>query len=579
MISNIYNTIVLINLFAKKKISLIFLFFFISGFLEMVGISMVIPIISVLLEAGEKNKYFWIYYFLDENISKKLALLYLILFFLFILILKYLTSVIIEILLVKYTKLIEIDINAKILNYQFIEGNFNLNYQKSDSGKLSRLILTDVPVFVKLGLLPSLQIIKNLFLIILILFLIIFSSGIYLMLFLISVIFIFFCIYLIIKNKFSSYSATYNENINKKHNLLMQFIKGFRTIKINLLKEYFINQFTINEKEIIKFDIANKLIAVFPKIIIEIFFVLSIFGFIYINFDRNIEIVPILGLMAFAIYRCQPSMVQIFSAYSSIKLHNEQIVDIGKILRFITKIPPYNFFIKNNIDLEFKKDSKIIIKNMGFEYKESNNQKAIFSNVNLELQFNKIYGLKGDNGSGKTTFIDLLSSYIQPTEGEILLDDKNIYSQNINWTKYIAYLDQNFFLFNGSIKDNITLQKFNNKKYDKNLYNEVIEITNLGNFIASYPEKDEKYLSGFEKNISGGQKQKLCLARCLYQGSKVLILDEPTSALDVVSAGIFKNYLSQIKKDKLVILITHDANLLKICNHVMEIKDRNILQY
>jgi ATP-binding cassette subfamily C protein len=216
---------------------------------------------------------------------------------------------------------------------------------------------------------------------------------------------------------------------------------------------------------------------------------------------------------------------------------------------------------------------------MSFEYNESNNQKDIFSNVNLELEFNKIYGLKGDNGSGKTTFIDLLSSYIRPTKGEILLDDKNIYSQDMNLNKYIAYLDQNFFLFNGSIKDNITLQKFNNKKLDKDLYKEVIEITNLGNFIASYPEKDEKYLSGFEKNISGGQKQKLCLARCLYQGSKVLILDEPTSALDVESANIFKNNINKIKKDKLVILITHDVNLLKICNYVMEIKHRNILKY
>jgi ABC-type bacteriocin/lantibiotic exporter with double-glycine peptidase domain len=581
MFTNIYKIINSVFFFAKNKILLIFFLFFISLLLETIGVSMVVPIISVFIESNSMSKYLWTFNFINENTPRLTLLLYLIFFFSLILILKYIVSIIIEILLVKYTKSIEVEINSKILEYQFFDNPLKIIHDKKDSGNFSKLILTDVPVFVFNGLLSSLHIIKNLFIILLFFFLTIFSAGFYPVFFLVFIIIIFLSIYKILKTKFSFFSIDYNNKIYNKHQMIIQFIKGFKIIKINILKKYFIDQFSNNEKEIIKFDVINKLFNISPKIVVEMIFIFSVFGFILINFHKGSELVPIIGLLAFIIYRTQPLIVQVSSSYSTMKLFKEQITTIEKNLQFIKQLTSNDFPKNDKVNMKFKNASKIYLKNVSFSYKDkkSNSEKKILDDVNLELEFNKIYGLRGDNGSGKSTFADLISTYLAPQKGRILLDDQNIHNQDINWRKYIAYLDQNFFLFDATIRNNITLEKFNNKIFNKDRYNQVIQITNLEDFISSFPEKDEKYLSGFEKNISGGQKQKLCLARCLYQSNKVLILDEPTSALDLVSANIFKNNINQIKKDKLVILITHDVSILNICDHVMEIKDRNILKY
>jgi ABC-type bacteriocin/lantibiotic exporter with double-glycine peptidase domain len=578
MFINIYKTIYSVFFFAKNRILLIFSFFSISVLLEMIGVSMIVPIISVFIESNNVSKYLWTYNFINENIPRLTLLLYLIFFFLFILILKYITSIIVEILLVKYTKSIEIEINSKILEYQFIDSPLKIIHERKDSENFSKLILTDVPVFVSLGLLPSL---KNLFIILLFFFLTIFSTRFYPIFFLVFIIIIFLSIYKILKTKFSFFSIDYNNKINNKHQMIIQFIKGFKIIKINLLKKYFIDQFSNNEKEIIKFDVLNKLFNIFPKILIEMIFILSVFGFIYINFHKGLEVMPIIGFLAFIIYRSQPLIVQVSASYSTMKLYKEQIKTIERVLQFIKQLASNDFLKKDKVNVKFKNVSKIYLKNVSFSYKDkkSNNEKKILEDVNLELEFNKIYGLKGANGSGKSTFADLISTHSSPQKGRILLDNHDIHNLNINWKKYIAYLDQNFFLFNATIRNNITLEKFNNRIFDKDRYNQVIQITNLEDFISSFPEKDNKYLSGVDKDISGGQKQKLSLARSLYQNNKVLILDEPTSALDIVSVNIFRNNINQIKKDKLVILITHDVSILKICDHVLEIKDKNILKY
>jgi ABC-type bacteriocin/lantibiotic exporter with double-glycine peptidase domain len=480
--------------------------------------------------------------------------------------------------LVRYTKSIEIEINSKILEYQFIDNPLKIILERKDSGNFSKLILTDIPVFVSLGLLPSLHIIKNIFIILLFLFLTILSTGFYPVFFLGFIIIVFLSIFKILKKKFSFFAIDYNNKINNKHQMIIQFIKGFKIIKINLLKKYFIDQFSNNEKKIIKFDVLNKLFNISPKIVIEMIFILSVFGFIYINFNKGLEIMPIIGFLAFIIYRSQPLIVQISSSYSTMKLYKEQIKTVEQILFIIKQLISSDSIKKDKVIVKFKNGSKIYLKNVNFSYKDNknNSEKKILVDVNLELQFNKIYGLKGANGSGKSTFADLISTYAAPQKGRILLDDQDIHNPNINWKNYIAYLDQNFFLFNATIRDNITLEKFNNKIFDKDRYNQIIKITNLEDFISSFPEKDNKYLSGVDKDISGGQKQKLSLARSLYQNSKILILDEPTSALDSSSVDIFKNSFNKFKNENLVILITHDNSLLKMCDDVLEIKDKKI---
>ncbi len=583
MIKQLISIISSILFFAKAKIIIVFSLFFLLMFFELLSVSLIIPLITIVIKPENLENYLNKFSIDISNFSQSEILLFTITFFLLIIVARYILTVVIEILLIQYTKSIEIETNSQILNFQFSDNSLNILQKKKIRLDFSKLLLSDVPVFVSVGLVPTLQIIKNFVLLLALVFFVGYVTGFESIIFLLAIIGIFIFIYKTIKKKLDFFSVQSNTKLKIRYDKVMEFIKGFKIIKINSIKNFFIDEFNNNEKSIIKIDIFNKLLTIFPKIIIEFILLLTFCIFILINLDKQQQILPLVGLYSFVIYRAQPLISQIASSYVILKLKIEQIRFVKEILFLIKK----NYLVKKDsgyldekkISLENKinNSSKVIFKNVSFSYLESGKQNKIFENLNIEMKFNNLYGLKGPNGSGKSTFADLFSNYILPNQGNIFLNEVNIKDISQAWLQNISYLDQNIFLFDDTIKNNITLGKYQNKNFDAGLYEKVKEITKLDTFINEFKNKDNTFLSGFEKDLSGGQKQKIALARCLYKKSKVIILDEPTSALDKLSMAEIKNAIDVLKKNSLILLISHDENLLKYCDHILEIKNNTLV--
>tara|TARA_B100001250_G_scaffold390788_1_gene391060 strand:+ start:499 stop:2259 length:1761 start_codon:yes stop_codon:yes gene_type:complete len=582
MLKQLINILTSVLFFAKIEIFIIFSLFFILMIFELLSVSLIIPLISIVIQPEKVENYFSKFEINIGNLTQSELLFYTLIIFLLIIVIRYIFTVIIEVFLIRYTKNIEIEINNKILNFQFSDNELNILQKKKINHDFSKIILSDVPVFVSVGLVPTLIIIKNFILFLALVIFAAYATDIKSIIFLFLIISIFILVYKNIKKKINIYSIQSNEKLKVRYDKVMQFIKGFKIIKINSIKNFFIDEFKNNEKSIIKIDVFYKLLQIFPKIMIEFMLLVMFCVFIFINIDKQEQILPILGLYSFIIYRTQPMVTQIASSYVILKLKLEQINFVKEILLLIKKnitIKKFNSSIKKKklgSKLNINNNSKITFKNISFSYLENNKQNKIFENLNLELQFNNLYGLKGSNGSGKSTFADLFSNYILPNNGSILLDDIEIKDNHDSWIENISYLDQNIFLFDDTIKNNITLDKFQNKKFDEQVYERVKSITNLQEFIKKLPNKDNTMLSGFEKDLSGGQKQKIALARCLYKRSKIIILDEPTSALDNLSVEDIKNAIKELKKNSLILLITHNQDLLNYCDHILEIKNNTL---
>lgn len=219
---------------------------------------------------------------------------------------------------------------------------------------------------------------------------------------------------------------------------------------------------------------------------------------------------------------------------------------------------------------EIEKINSLEINNVSFSYKE----KQVLSNVNIKFDKNGIFGIIGESGVGKSTLINLLSNIYVPDKGTILVNGRNITEfKEKSLRQKIAVVSQEHFIFKGSIKQNFL--SINENLTDGEIIFYCKEC-GIHQFIDSLPEKYNSIIDENLTNLSEGQKQRIALARALSTGSQILILDEPVSSLDQNSSEIIKNTLEKIRDDKIIIIISHNYNILENADIVYEIAERKV---
>jgi ABC-type multidrug transport system fused ATPase/permease subunit len=556
----------------RKKIFFVYFLIIFSTLVELLGISLIIPLISIFLDPTKIITYQNIinFNFLKNFNSNYFANFILIIFF-FIFLTKYTLTIAIEYFVIKYSKQWEIDLIIKLIDY-------HLSRSWLDSIKNQNLliknILTDIPSFIYQGLTGVLNIFKIFFILSGIILYLIYSKGSLVIVVFLFAIFIFYFFLKIFKNYLNKVSVKFSDYMDIKYNLTAEITKGFREIKIHNLKLFFLKEYFNNENLIAKTDIIKKIVSIMPKIIIEILCISAFLLIVFFRSENPQDLIPFLGLLSFIIYRSQPLLSSLASLFASLQLFSRQINDAIIIIELSKN---FNNLNKNTLSkkIDINSMSKIEIKNLDFSY-EDNSSTKIFSNLNLSLQFGKIYGFKGENGSGKSTLADLIIGLLKPQNGEILINGKNINSFGDSWMNFVSYLSQNFFLFNDTIKNNITLNSKISNSIIEEEYNRALKISNLLDELKKFTDKDNTLLLSSGSNLSGGQKQRVAIARLIYRNSKIVVLDEPTASLDDKSSNLMMNMLKEIKQDKLIIVISHSQEILNKCDVIYEVKSNSI---
>lgn len=202
-------------------------------------------------------------------------------------------------------------------------------------------------------------------------------------------------------------------------------------------------------------------------------------------------------------------------------------------------------------------------------YFSFDNRKYILDGFNYKFKKGNIYCVVGRNGIGKSTLIDLMTGLLTNYNGEILYNSLNIKSLNLYSLRQnlIGITEQEPTLFNDSILKNLT---YGLKGYDTETIDKICREINIKDFVSSLPDGLNSNISEKAANISGGEKQKLSLARVLLKDSDVLVFDEPTSAMDHRSMSAFKNMLNGLKNDKIIVIVTHTDSILDIADEVID---------
>lgn len=226
----------------------------------------------------------------------------------------------------------------------------------------------------------------------------------------------------------------------------------------------------------------------------------------------------------------------------------------------------------NQIKID-SKEPNIVFKSVWYKYPQSENW--VFKKMNFEISTNEFIGISGKSGSGKTTIIDLITGLIQPSKGNILISNQNLKDIDLKyWRSKLGIVFQESYLINGSIAENIALgeKNINRAKVKESLIN-----ANAFEFVENLDKGIDENILDRGSRFSGGQKQRLALARALYKDPKILIMDEPTNALDINSEKIFIKSLKKISGSKIIIIVSHKDRILNSCDRVIKI-NKNLIE-
>lgn len=329
-----------------------------------------------------------------------------------------------------------------------------------------------------------------------------------------------------------------------------------------------------------KFEDINKkfyVISYQPRLFFEITTVLLILIMVgsisFFNSDIT-ELIPLITLIAATFVRMMPSFALISSSLNAIKYNEPSTKKLREnldLLNHFDKIEIHE--LSSDLKFNIHKDFEITLENINFNFKDKN----IFKNLNLNLKSNNLITIFGESGSGKSTFLNILSGLIKPSNGRVLINGNNIQDGIKNWFSKVGYVDQETIILNDSnILENVA---FGEEKPDLELFYSVMKKVNLYEYYNKLPQKEKTKLSEFGKNLSGGQKQRIGIARALYQQPKILLLDEPTSALDEDNEIEIFEYLKNLKKDIIIVVATHKIKAKNYSDKSYNIKENNLVDF
>lgn len=303
-----------------------------------------------------------------------------------------------------------------------------------------------------------------------------------------------------------------------------------------------------------------------PRIWFEVVFIVAFAG-IVLCWDaqgkHHAEIISTMILLAAAAFRLLPSATRILSALNNIQfglpiveLLNEDLKSVNQHAREV---------------LSF--ENGIVFKNVSFRY--SQDSPMILNAVSLEIKKNETVGVIGISGQGKSTLVNIMAGLLSPTSGEVYVDSKSIKNLEASWYRHIGYVPQQVYLLDDTIKRNVAFG-VPDEDIDESRVWAVLKKSGIESEVKEMFDGIETEVGERGARVSGGQKQRLGIARALYREPALLILDESTSSLDVNTEAEILETLSGLKGQVTMIIVSHRQSAIKDCDRIIKVSEGSL---
>lgn len=582
MINVIRKLSKLLNKGQKIKVAILFIMMLIGAFLETIGVSMIIPLVSAIMkpeELGENSYVIWICdVFHLESITSFVILLIFAMIFLYIfknvfLLFQYYVQN-------RFVYNNRFRVQKRLLN-DYLHRPYEY-FLHASTGEIIRVLNSDVThAFAALTTMLSffMEAVVSAMLI-LTLFVVDFTITIMVAVLLGVLVLV---IGVVIKpiNKKAGIKLQKNNALSSKWTL--QSIAGIKEIKVMQKEEYFNSQYykygikAINAEK--KFIVLSNV----PRLLIEagcISVMLLVIVIMIYNGRELTSMAPQLSAFAMAAVRLMPSINRLSTSYNTLfyqepgldklleNLNMESIQREGNVLykdenkkTEVIKIP----LIKDKIEL------------LHVSYSYPKTERRILEDVSIVIPAGKSVGIIGESGAGKTTVVDILLGLLELKEGQVLIDGIDIQKDYKGWLSQIAYVPQTIYLLDDTISNNIAFGYREEEISKEQIWN-VLEDSKLADFVRELPEGVDTEIGERGVRLSGGQRQRIGIARALYHDPKIIIFDEATSALDNDTEAAIMESIQELQGKKTMIIIAHRLTTISECDIVYRVVDGRIVR-
>lgn len=356
------------------------------------------------------------------------------------------------------------------------------------------------------------------------------------------------------------------EAISGMSHHVSESVLGIKVIRVSSVADSVLRRaksyFEIMRDSNFKRMIINGIPALFIQPI-SVIFVVSIFSFLYVTGNFK------LGAFVATMYLVHKIFTHIQGIQSTLYQLNEKIPYLERVVSFQEELARNAENYRGKGDFRFSENLEF--KGVDFSYRSG---KKILSGLTIIVKKGTMVGIVGKSGAGKTTIVDLLLRLWKPSKGTILIDGVDIAEINIkNWRENIAYVSQEMFVINDTVENNI---KFYGQDISDDDVRRAAKQAYIYDFIQSLPKKFKTEVGERGVLLSGGEKQRLVLARALARNPKILILDEATSALDNESERMIQRAIEELKRKITIIVIAHRLSTLLNCDKIIFLENGKV---
>lgn len=548
--------------FVRLQLTIIF-----ASFLEAAGILSIIPYVIFLQNFSNIKKTNFDYEILNNifvNYSDHQIIIFASIITFSIFVFSNISIILSNKYYINFSRDLQQNFARRLIDY-YLNQNFEfINKKKSNTILFN--VLSGAARSVNSVIYPCIQIISKSLVSLIIIFVLALTNLIITLLMIIIFGILFYIFSKFYKNEIK-YIASKIYNLAKKRQESAKQAIDFYFDTVFFGKKFVIKNFLGKNLNYLYVNSRNEFITFLPKYVLEIFAFGSIALLVplVIILKQDIsQIVPTLVLYVVSGYKLMPTAQSVYSSCILVKTNLKLFNDVSKDLINEKKDFKYSVIQKFNT---------IKFKNVSFSY----NKNQILKNVNFFVKKGSILGIKGPSGVGKSTFGFILSGLIKNYTGEVTINGKLIKGNIDTFNSKITYLNSNVNTYDFDLKHNIF---FSSNKFSKKIQNYIISKSELNSFLQNDLKNNIKFnLSQSKINLSTGQKQRLGIARALFKDSELIVLDEATNGLDRFTEDKILKYLKKISKEKIIIIISHKKQTLKLCDDIYYFRNKKLNKF
>ena len=360
---------------------------------------------------------------------------------------------------------------------------------------------------------------------------------------------------------------------------ILQSAAGIKEVKVQNKEDYFTSRYRESASDYAFYQVKNNVFTNLPRLLIESIAIVGVLLYVAGSMTAGVDLaslLPLISAFALAAMRLLPSVNRVNTYIANIAYYESALnyiydnVNADEMSRQ-EELDAYRLAHPNTTPMTLTKE--IELSDITFSY--PNTEKKIFDHANMVIPVGKSIGVVGPSGSGKTTIVDVLLGLLQLQDGTITSDGRSIFDNYEAWLAHVGYIPQTIYMLDDSVRNNIAFGIKEEDIDDARIW-EVLDQAQMKEFVEGLPDKLDAQIGERGVRISGGQRQRLGIARALYHDPELLIFDEATSALDNDTETAIMEAIDMLHGQKTMVIIAHRLRTIENCDIIYEVKDSQI---